>query len=265
MFPTTILFIFLSSLKLLIITSETSDSRLDFTRIELCHVTKYERSIWTRPKADCLQKAVCFSKSDLVVNCKYAVYSNIHANVDCLVLRQIPAMQACIRIRGGAQAVSSASINAAKRHSDVIFHDNSTVYNLTKSGNIQMQHVVRGRGHRCPYRAVHVYVHFKGWLLSNMSLFNDTRSSAATDAVGASPRPVRITLGATGRRLDSDVEALAQAVVHMHCGGVARVAARAEHAYGAAGSPDGRVPPGADVLYELELLRFGQVVPAPAP
>ncbi len=168
----------------------------------------------------------------------------------------------CLRNRGGGSAKKVH--DQFKASPQKIFDDNTEVYNLTKSGDIQIQHIVQGQGPRCPYRAVHAYVHFKGWLLSDMSLFNDTRAPPAPDTPDVSLCPIRITLGATGRWLDTDVEALAQAVTRMRCGGVARVAARAARAYGA-GSPDGRVPFGADVLFELELLRFGQVAPPASP
>lgn len=170
---------------------------------------------------------------------------------------QILGYSLCLRDRGGG--LSGEAADSFKPTPEKIFDENIEVYNLTKSGDIQLQHIVHGQGPRCPYRAVYAYVHFKGWLLSDMSLFNDTRAKPAADTVSLSSRPIRITFGATGRWLDSDVEALAQAVTRMRCGGVARVAARAARAYGGAGSPDGRVPPGADVLLELELLRFGQV------
>ena len=164
---------------------------------------------------------------------------------------------------GGAPAPQGGSKCAAK------------AVDLSGDGGVLMTSLVPGTGGMCPQSDAHVFCHVRGHYVvgspqaapvndSKMQLFFDSRGSgdAGSDA------PVQLMLSDAGNMLESSlqVEALARAVKKMRVREHARVVASSAYAFGAtgcnaphAGWVGGQVvPANATVVFDVELLRFGE-------
>jgi FKBP-type peptidyl-prolyl cis-trans isomerase len=85
-----------------------------------------------------------------------------------------------------------------------------------------------------------VYVHYTGWLAATLDAFDSS--------VGK--EPFKFTLGA-----GQVIKGWDEGVVGMKAGGKRKLTIPAKLAYGEKGAGFGRIPPNADLLFEVELLR----------
>eukprot|EP00961_Rhodomonas_salina_P022841 306520-Rhodomonas_salina.2 len=171
-----------------------------------------------------------------------------------------------LRLRGGqaeanSSSAQSAAMGSAPNHT-VPTHQRIA---LNEDKLVQLQHIRKGEGDRCPVFSadafcaarcpphdVHAYLHYRGFLPFSASPFNNSRLNNSS--------PLHVVLGYTGDVAFSSlgVDFVGLALRHMAVGDIVRIAAAPQHAFGASGSADGRVPANSTVIYELELLRFGQ-------